>query len=792
MDPTDRLVLPDEVVVFPVATLTPAVRAAIGCEPDEYALTRKRSRRTTRVIDQATADLIEEFRKPSSVIEAIRSFAGRTGLPAEEVAESCVPLLNELINDGFIAVVGAETPAVDSDQLRIGAFVGRWEVVEQLQLVEDTEVYRVQSSGGVEGALKRVFSDAEPWVLSALRNELGILRHLEGATFPTPLEDGMEGEHPYLVLSWCEGTPIMSVASRLRRPWSAEARRKLAEGCVAVLDAYAELHAQGVIHGDVHPRNLLFEDEPGKVHMIDFGLGRIVSEQPVLDGPSGGVSAFFSPEYAAASLAGERVPSPTMAGEQYSVAALLYNLLTGEQYLNQVLEGHRWLEAVCTQSPREFSRLGIPSSPEIESVLARALAKHGDERFPSMGEFRDSFVAAMEADTRSEGAARSSRRWSTPGLLPSLTTLFGLDGGAAPLLPRPTATVNYGSAGIAYLFYRVSCLQDRADLLALADVWIERAKLALAESPDEACFAPELGLEADTVGRSALYHSATGIHCVDALVACAIDDRVRAERAIERFLAAAETDEARDDLTTGRAGHLLGCACLLEAARSAGYSEGQLLEFGRRRQQELASRWSSCSHTVAGSGSPFYGIAHGWAGLAYAQLRFSSLSFEPLAPEVIAGLNELEELACKEGDRAWWPSGPADTEVWPGWCHGSAGYAMLWAQAYRVLSDDRFLELARMAAEHSWSEPASTGHLCCGAGGQAYASLCLERLTGEGLYLDRARAMLDRAMTFIGGPGMRQGSLYKGDVGVALLEAELAEPSLSAMPLFESEGWPTS
>jgi len=52
--------------------------------------------------------------------------------------------------------------------------------------------------------------------------------------------------------------------------------------------------------------------------------------------------------------------------------------------------------------------------------------------------------------------------------------------------------------------------------------------------------------------------------------------------------------------------------------------------------------------------------------------------------------------------------------------------------------------------------------------------------------------MLDRAMTFIGGPGMRQGSLYKGDVGVALLEAELAEPSLSAMPLFESEGWPTS
>jgi hypothetical protein len=50
--------------------------------------------------------------------------------------------------------------------------------------------------------------------------------------------------------------------------------------------------------------------------------------------------------------------------------------------------------------------------------------------------------------------------------------------------------------------------------------------------------------------------------------------------------------------------------------------------------------------------------------------------------------------------------------------------------------------------------------------------------------------MLDRSMTYMGSPGMRRDSLYKGDVGVALLEADLAEPFLSAMPLFESEGWP--
>jgi eukaryotic-like serine/threonine-protein kinase len=84
------------------------------------------------------------------------------------------------------------------------------------------------------------------------------------------------------------------------------------------------------------------------------------------------------------------------------------------------------------------------------------------------------------------------------------------------------------------------------------------------------------------------------------------------------------------------------------------------------------------------------------------------------------------------------------------------------------------------------------GHLCCGTAGQAYAFLSLHRLTGEGVQVDRARSMLDRAITFIGSQAMTQNSLYKGDVGVAILEAELQEPLMSAMPMFESEGWPVS
>jgi serine/threonine-protein kinase len=214
MDPSDRLVLPEEVLVFPVADLPPPVRAAIGCDPDDYAVTRERSRRTTRVVDRAAADLIEEFRRPSSAADAIFRFIQRAGLETEQVVEGCVPMLNEFIADGFLIPAGMERAAIDDHQLRVGEEVGPWEVLEPLQIVEDTEVYRVKSPDGVEAALKRVSADAEPWVRAALRNELRVLERLQGDTAPTPLEDGTGDEEPYLVISWCEGTPVTSVASR--------------------------------------------------------------------------------------------------------------------------------------------------------------------------------------------------------------------------------------------------------------------------------------------------------------------------------------------------------------------------------------------------------------------------------------------------------------------------------------------------------------------------------------------------------------------------------------------------
>ena len=81
------------------------------------------------------------------------------------------------------------------------------------------------------------------------------------------------------------------------------------------------------------------------------------------------------------------------------------------------------------------------------------------------------------------------------------------------------------------------------------------------------------------------------------------------------------------------------------------------------------------------------------------------------------------------------------------------------------------------------------GDLCCGFAGRAYSLLCLHRHTGEAHWLARARLLAEHAVTSVQAAALRQDSLYKGEVGVALLVAELRTPEQASMPLFESERW---
>ena len=113
--------------------------------------------------------------------------------------------------------------------------------------------------------------------------------------------------------------------------------------------------------------------------------------------------------------------------------------------------------------------------------------------------------------------------------------------------------------------------------------------------------------------------------------------------------------------------------------------------------------------------------------------------------------------------------------------------------AYSVFHDDAYLRLAERAAWHAWESTDSISNLCCGLAGQAYGLINFYKHTGESIWSDRARELALRAAAWDTGRyvamKLAPDSLYKGEMGVALLAAEVSVPQMASMPFFEPEGW---
>src|ERR1044071_1637796 len=317
MNIAEPLVLRKDVVLVPVTDLAPEVRSKFEYDEGDYTLSRMHGRVTSQILDGETASLLEIFRQPTTIVDAvIRN--------SRELSKDPAQWLDELLPhiDGFLrnqVLVPADSK--DDDDLRPlienGGTAAGWQIVNCVHLMEESEIYRVRRDG-VEGAMKIAR------VPLSFANEEEVLRWLDGNVAPKMLDSGTHDDRVYFVIEWCEGTDSRNAATVGR-----DGPTSMLTLCTSIANAYAELHERSVVHGDVHPRNVMVAQNRS-VRLIDFGLSQI-------EGHSthrvrrGGMYGFYEPEY----LAGVRQGfhrAASFKGEQYAVAALMYLLITGEAY----------------------------------------------------------------------------------------------------------------------------------------------------------------------------------------------------------------------------------------------------------------------------------------------------------------------------------------------------------------------------------------------------------------------------------------------------------------------------
>jgi serine/threonine-protein kinase len=189
------------------------------------------------------------------------------------------------------------------------------------------------------------------------------------------------GEHagrPYIVMEYLSGGSLDDVLREQGAQPPERAFRWL-EQAGAALDA---AHAEGVVHRDVKPANLML-DRAGNVHVADFGIASAAGmDSLTVTGTVLGTAGYLSPEQATGNRA-------TPASDRYGLAVVAYELLTGRRPFEADSPTAEASAHVNAPVPSVCDMSDLPC--ELDPVFRKALAKDPMKRYGSCAEF----VAAL-------------------------------------------------------------------------------------------------------------------------------------------------------------------------------------------------------------------------------------------------------------------------------------------------------------------------------------------------------------------------------------------------------------
>ncbi len=284
-----------------------------------------------------------------------------------------------------------------------------------------------------------------------------------------------EGPLPYLVMEYIAG---VTLEDRIKKGGPLDLREILRIGR-QVASGLAAAHAQGLIHRDVKPANILLENGVQRVKITDFGLARAADEAGLTEqGVISGTPLFMAPCQA-------RGEPPTERSDLFSLGSVLYTLCTGRPPFGGDTTA-AVLRSVCEDNPR-LVHATRPDLPEdLCDLIGKLLAKDPRARFGSAREVTDLLTAQLARAQRPLTPRAPSRRALL--LVACLVVLVvGMAGLAAVLKPWQWETPGPGPGD--------STARERrrpAEPLDLRREDIPPMVLALAGGGDPAQAPPEL------------------------------------------------------------------------------------------------------------------------------------------------------------------------------------------------------------------------------------------------------------------------------------------------------------
>jgi serine/threonine-protein kinase len=219
---------------------------------------------------------------------------------------------------------------------------------------------------------------------------------------------GTEAGLAYIVMEFIEGKELKDYFDTNQRLDLKTIFRLMVE----LLDALHFAHEAGIIHRDVKPANVMV-DAAGHAKLTDFGVARVAEAEgsqaeATRVGTIVGTPAYMSPEQ----IQGQEIDRRS---DIFSAGIILYQLLTWQK----PFQGTHWelAKKIIEDDPLWPSQL-VQIPADIDRVVARALAKQPDRRYPTARKFAEAIQLIAQGKPlkdHDDVFARPQRAAAAPG-----------------------------------------------------------------------------------------------------------------------------------------------------------------------------------------------------------------------------------------------------------------------------------------------------------------------------------------------------------------------------------------
>lgn len=359
---------------------------------------------TSFLINFTIKSFIEKFSIPLALDDLAKQLSNELNTSFEEIKKLIIPFFNYCRHRQFIVPENFTDTQIETIPLfNPGCIVDHYKIITVIGVNHDIDVYHATDLIAETEVIIKLLKNTEKKNICIFQREFNFLQSLQHTHIaPEPYKLIANNDFVYFSQSFIRGLSLPQFIHRT----SQASYSTILTITTNILQAFAKIHATDIVHGDIHPSNIMLTDDC-RVKIIDFGLAINTATDTAEIISFGGAYFFMPPERIKKTTHKKFTRKPDFFSDVFQLGVVLYVLLYDAYPFN----GITWEELATEIKEKQVafpfqSKYNFLVPDWLKTIIIKCVAKKPKHRYVNANELCAAFKKSLNNDCKIRSAVK--------------------------------------------------------------------------------------------------------------------------------------------------------------------------------------------------------------------------------------------------------------------------------------------------------------------------------------------------------------------------------------------------